>query len=73
MVVLHHDKTTLLFLSLSLLTDGVRHVSAPQVLKNGKRLVIGRVSIFSEVAKVGDVDESRPVAHATLTYSTPPK
>ena len=44
-----------------------------QVLKDGRRLVIGRVSIYSETGEEeGAVDKKRPVAHATLTYSTPP-
>ncbi len=39
-----------------------------RLLKLGKRLAYGEVSLFSE----GDED-SGPVAHVTATYSIPPK
>lgn len=37
------------------------------LLKLGKRLAVGQVVLFSEVAGIG-----LPVAHATATYSIPP-
>ena len=41
-------------------------VAQARLLKLGKRLAVGEVTIFSD----GDAE---PVAHATLTYSIPPK
>lgn len=41
-------------------------VARATLLKLGKRLAVGEVTIFSE----GDAE---PVAHATLTYSIPPR
>mmetsp|Transcript_6954 Transcript_6954/g.17054 ORF Transcript_6954/g.17054 Transcript_6954/m.17054 type:complete len:195 (+) Transcript_6954:169-753(+) len=41
-------------------------IAVGETLKNGKRLVVSRVSIFSD----GRMDW--PVAHATVTYSVPP-
>ncbi len=43
-------------------------VARGEVLKNGKRLVVGRVQVFSEGEEADGA-----VAHATLTYSTPPQ
>jgi uncharacterized protein (TIGR00369 family) len=43
-------------------TDVIAHA---KLLKLGKRLAVGEVTMYSD----GD---SRPVAHATLTYSIPP-
>ncbi len=36
------------------------------LMKVGKRLIVGEVSIYSE-------DDPEPVAHATCTYSVPPE
>ena len=41
-------------------------VAKASLLKLGKRLVIGEVSVFSE-------GESEPVAHVVATYSIPPR
>ena len=40
-------------------------VGESTLMKVGKRLIVGEVSIYSE-------DDSDPVAHATCTYSVPP-
>jgi uncharacterized protein (TIGR00369 family) len=40
-------------------------IGQAKLLKLGKRLAVGEVTIYSE-------GESKPVAHATLTYSIPP-
>ena len=40
-------------------------VGESKLMKVGKRLIVGEVSIYSE-------DDSEPVAHATSTYSVPP-
>ena len=40
-------------------------VGESKLMKVGKRLIVGEVSIYSE-------DDSEPVAHATCTYSVPP-
>ena len=41
-------------------------ISEVRLLKSGARLIVGDVTMYSE----GD---SKPVAHATVTYSIPPK
>ncbi|MBG56415.1 MAG: phenylacetic acid degradation protein [Deltaproteobacteria bacterium] len=41
-------------------------VGDSKLMKVGKRLIVGEVSIYSE-------DDPEPVAHATCTYSVPPK
>mmetsp|Transcript_3250 Transcript_3250/g.6327 ORF Transcript_3250/g.6327 Transcript_3250/m.6327 type:complete len:195 (-) Transcript_3250:99-683(-) len=41
-------------------------IGVGQVLKNGKRLVVSRVSVYSD----GDLENA--VAHASVTYSVPP-
>ena len=41
-------------------------VGESTLMKVGKRLIVGEVSIFSE-------DDPEPVAHATCTYSVPPE
>ena len=41
-------------------------VGESTLMKVGKRLIIGQVSIYSE-------DDPEPVAHATCTYSVPPE
>ena len=41
-------------------------VGDSKLMKVGKRLIVGEVSIYSE-------DDTAPVAHATCTYSVPPK
>ena len=41
-------------------------VGESTLMKIGKRLIVGQVSIYSE-------DDPEPVAHATCTYSVPPE
>lgn len=41
-------------------------IAMGQLLKLGKRLAVGEVGLYSE-------GNTRPVAHATLTYSIPPE
>ena len=41
-------------------------VGESKLMKVGKRLIVGQVSIFSE-------NDPEPVAHATCTYSVPPE
>ena len=41
-------------------------VGESTLMKVGKRLIVGQVSIYSE-------DDPEPVAHATCTYSVPPE
>ena len=41
-------------------------VGESTLMKVGKRLIVGEVSIYSE-------DDPEPVAHATCTYSVPPE
>lgn len=41
-------------------------VGESTLMKVGKRLIVGEVSIYSE-------DDPEPVAHATCTYSIPPE
>jgi len=41
-------------------------VGESKLMKVGKRLIVGQVSIYSE-------DDPEPVAHATCTYSVPPE
>ncbi|MCG8359963.1 MAG: PaaI family thioesterase [Kiloniellales bacterium] len=43
-------------------------VAHARIIKLGKRLAYGEVSMFSEGEEDGD-----PVAHATVTYSVPPR
>ena len=40
-------------------------VGEAKLMKVGKRLIVGEVSIYSE-------NDTQPVAHATCTYSVPP-
>ncbi len=40
-------------------------IAKARVLKRGKRLLVGEVSLYSE-------GEGEPVAHSTMTYSIPP-
>ena len=40
-------------------------VGESKLMKVGKRLIVGEVSIYSE-------NDTQPVAHATCTYSVPP-
>ena len=50
-------------------------IAAAEVLKDGKRLVVGRVLITSEEVGSGysdPQDPQRAVAAASLTYSVPP-
>lgn len=42
-------------------------IADARMLKLGKRLAVGEVSLFSDAAQLGD-----PVAHVTGTYSIPP-
>ncbi len=42
-----------------------------RLLKAGKRLCVGEVSIFSDLGETSHAD-SEPVAHVTGTYSVPP-
>ena len=41
-------------------------VGESTLMKVGKRLIVGQVSIYSE-------NDPKPVAHATCTYSVPPE
>ena len=45
---------------------GKNLVGESTLIKVGKRLIVGEVSIYSE-------DDPEPVAHATCTYSVPPE
>ena len=56
---------------------GADLVAEGELLKDGKRLVVGRVSIFSDGVGVGEDSAAEmscggPVAHVTATYSVPP-
>lgn len=44
-------------------------LASPRLLKIGRSLVVGDVLIYSKA----DTLKSSPVAHATMTYSIPPK
>ncbi len=46
-------------------------VAECRLLKAGKRLCVGEVSIYSDPG-AGALDEAEPVAHVTGTYSVPP-
>jgi uncharacterized protein (TIGR00369 family) len=69
--------TTVGVVALAVTTDATIHflrrpragalVASAQVLKQGKRLVVGEVAVVQE----GD-DEGQPVAHAVMSYSVPP-
>jgi len=47
-------------------------VAEARLLKLGKRLAIGEVTLYSDMTDIDGHDSSEPVAHVTGTYSIPP-